>query len=281
MAFVLTPTTPPAADAAISLEQYVDFVNQQVDIDEPDSLIASAPQLAALAANKHLLRDKINEALKQPAQFQQGNPYADTSLMLWSNSDHGYTDKRFFVRANIWVVPKVYANNATLDAELKAFQVAHNHNFSLLTAGYWGPGYRTDIYDLAVDTVQGRVGEKVDLRFAQSVTLAEGSILFFRRFQDVHIQYPPAELSISLNLIPLEKGKAWSEQYEFDLVNQTISAINHTDVWNRVDLIRMAALLGDGNTLDIISHLAAKADNYRVQAAAQAALAQLAQLAQD
>jgi hypothetical protein len=276
MAIVLTPATPLEADAAISLEQYVDFINRQVDIDDPASLIDSAPQLAALAANKHLLRDKINAALKHPAQFQQGNLYTDTSLMLWSNSDQGHSDKRFFVRANIWVAPKVYANNATLDAELKAYQIAHNHNFSLLTAGYWGPGYSTDIYDLDVDTMAGQVGEKVGLRFQQSVTLAEGSVLFFRRFRDVHIQHPPPQLSISLNLIPLEKGKAWAEQYDFDVDKQTITAVTHTDVWNRVDLLRMAALLGDGNTLDIISHLAQKVDSQRVQTAAQEALAQLA-----
>ncbi|MEN9866008.1 MAG: hypothetical protein RL748_1598 [Pseudomonadota bacterium] len=275
MAIVLTPTTVLDADAAISLEQYVDFINQQVDIDDPDSLIASAPQLAALAANKHLLRDKINAALKHPAQFQQGNLYTDTSLMLWSNSNDGNARKRFFVRANIWVAPKVYANNASLDAELKAYQIAHNHNFSLLTAGYWGPGYSTDIYDLDADNMVGEVGEKVGLQFQQSVTLSEGSILFFRRFRDVHIQHPPPDLSISLNLIPLEKGKAWAEQYDFDVETQTITAITHTDVWNRVDLIHMAALLGDGNTADIISHLAKTVDNQRVQHAAQAALAQL------
>ncbi len=264
----MATTIHTTATDILSLEEYIDFIMHNVDLDDAASLIESAPKLKALANNKHLLRNQINQFLKSPDQSQGDNLYTDNSFIFWKNFGSSAATKRFMVRANVWLEPKAYGGNLEWDALHKAYNIAHNHNFSLLTAGYWGGGYATDIFEVDESKIVGYVGEKVQLTFLERTRLNENSMIFFRRFKDVHIQYPPEDLSISLNLIPYEAGKEIAEQFDFDMKNSTISAIAHTNVWDRVNLLKIASLVGDENTYDIIDEFSQRSTCPRTRLAA-------------
>jgi hypothetical protein len=70
-----------------------------------------------------------------------------------------------------------------------------------MTVGFFGPGYETTIYEYDSSKVTGFVGESVDLRFLETTQLPPGKVMLYRPHADVHAQYPPSELSISLNLM--------------------------------------------------------------------------------
>ena len=144
--------------AAITLEEYVDYVSREVDPDDEASIIASAHMLRALANNRRVIGDYLTAELQSWKTFQPTNSYTAQTLMLAQRG-------RFAVRANIWEPP---GSSPELRAHQKAlyyYQVPHDHNFSFLTVGYVGPGYETLIYERDPDAIVGVPGESVDLRF--------------------------------------------------------------------------------------------------------------------
>ena len=98
-----------------------------------------------------------------------------------------------------------------------SYNIAHDHNFSFLTVGYLGPGYETDIYEYDYDSVEGYVGEKVEMQFLEKVRFAAGMAMYYRASRDLHIQHPPSEMTIPLNLLIQPPEVRLREQYEFDL----------------------------------------------------------------
>ena len=85
--------------AAITLEEYVDYVSREVDADDEASIIASAHMLRALANNRRIVGDyltaelRVLEGLSADQQLYRANPHARTAR------------GRFAVRANIWEPP--------------------------------------------------------------------------------------------------------------------------------------------------------------------------------
>ncbi len=81
-------------------------------------------------------------------------------------------------------------------------QVAHSHNFSLLDTNYFGPGYETDVFDWDVDDHPDPApNEPVQLQPRGRYQLAPGTVMYYRAFEDAHIQYEPTAYSASINLL--------------------------------------------------------------------------------
>src|SRR3546814_4352282 len=78
-----------------------------------------------------------------------------------------------FVRANIWPAEADHCFKAS-GAKTFVYGVPHDHNFSFLTSGYFGPGYRSDYYEYDYAQVAGYVGERPGLRFIERSALSEG-----------------------------------------------------------------------------------------------------------
>ncbi|MFE0800390.1 hypothetical protein [Streptomyces sp. NPDC058812] len=92
---------------AVDLADCLDHLRGCLDPAEPDSLLASAPLLYALGAGPLLL-----------------------------GSGPGWT-----VRADIW------SPADRNDAALHSYELPPDHNFSFLTVGHLGPGYRTEVWE--------------------------------------------------------------------------------------------------------------------------------------
>ena len=124
-----------------------------------------------------------------------------------------------------------------------------------MTVNYLGPGYDTDIYEYDYATVSGYVGEPVELRFLEKKRFGTGSVMLYRANTDVHIQHPPAELTITLNLIWAPADVRLHDQFIFDVDRKLISGYAGGDADRRLGLLRMAGQLGDAQTRELLEDI--------------------------
>jgi len=152
-----------------------------------------------------------------------------------------------FLRANIWPAEHdlCFQNSG---AKTFVYGVPHDHNFSFLTSGYLGPGYRSDYFEYEYEDVCGYAGEQVNLRFVERSALHEGKLMLYRAHRDVHSQLPPGSLSVSLNVMHVDPAQAWCDQYGFDLESKRITRVlspNASEVF-----LRAAVASGTSEALD-------------------------------
>jgi len=141
-----------------------------------------------------------------------------------------------FLRANIWPAERDLCFQ-TSGAKNFVYGVPHDHNFSFLTSGYSGPGYRSDYYEYDYKDVVGYGGEDAGLRFVERSALSEGKLMLYRAHRDVHSQLPPEALSVSLNVMHVDPAQGWFDQYGFDLERGQVTRVlspNATEAFLRV-----------------------------------------------
>ena len=251
-----------------SLEEYQEYVTNRVNVRDLDSVCSSADQLKALANNKTFLIEHFNRSLRDWRNFQLANSYTAQTLLLGSGPD-------FVIRANIWTP---LTNDASLRAEQKrlfVYDVPHDHNFSFLTVGYFGPGYETTIYEYDPGRVTGKIGEKVDLRFLETTTLPAGKMMLYRMSRDVHTQNYPENFSISLNLLLAPPETNQREQFLFDLESSRIAQYARNTASTRLMMCRVARYIGNARTATLLDELASGHSSARVRLTATESLAML------
>lgn len=237
---------------SISIAEYCEWMEANVDFRDEASVLASASTFHQLSNNRTLLEEIITSSLKTEAEgIQQFNVYTDATFILAMSRN-----KPFFVRANVWKKPQ--ARNGTHDWENQhySYLLAHDHNFDFMTVGYHGLGYRTEIYEYDKEAISGYIGEKIELRFLEDTRLECGKVMFYRKSKDVHVQHPPEQLSISLNLMMRCTDQHTRQQFEFDVQNSKIKNYLSGDISLRVSLIEMAAELGGTACVDILDRIA-------------------------
>lgn len=232
----MTTTIPCEDPLIISLPEYVDFCCHTDNLEDPDVTLDTAYMLRRLANNPQVLVVFLNEQLKHIDQYRVKTDFTPPSFYLYQSS-------RFSVRAVLWLP----SHEEDESYAAKGYGVTHNHHFNFLTCGYYGPGYRTVIYDFDSQQCAGLIGERVSLQWKEDTILSRGKLMHYRHSRDVHIQYPPESLSLSLNLVFPSHPNA-SIQYAFDLDTQTISG--HLDVLPTTSILMMVAeRLHDQNTV--------------------------------
>ena len=257
------------APAPITFEEYIEYVRREVDPDDSDSVQASAEKLQGLSQNKQLLLDMMHRELTAAVAKEDSKFYTAHSFVL--GSANGMT-----VRGNIWPKVDSFQNVSHRRAHINkvyAYEYPHDHNFNFLTVGWFGPGYITDVYEYDYEDVGGCDGEKVSLKFLERTHLSDGKVMFFREGRDVHIQYPPPEVSVSLNLLVRTSRTSAREQFIFDIAEQKIrSMATGSDVARTVLAIEFATMLGNQATVEVLNRLVGSSRSGRVRAAAMKAM---------
>jgi hypothetical protein len=256
-------TLPCDTREEVSVGEYVEYI-RRVDLTNQDAIAESAAMLRALANDRTLVVQRINQEIEK--SFRSTELPSAQTIFLGGG-------KNFYVRAAIW--PSSAAiSSGHLYQDKFAYHIAHDHNFSFLTVNYLGPGYETEIYEYDYEAVEGYAGEPVQLRFLEKVKFAHGTVMLYRASQDVHIQYPPEELSVTLNLMISTPEIAARDQYYFDTARRVIMhCAPDTDASKNVSLMKMAGYLGDANTQDLLTGLAKRHPNRRARLQAFEALA--------
>lgn len=212
------------------------------DPGDEGSLAKGSTALARLANNRTFLRDILIAQLE--SRYSEGgveSAYGPQSIVL-SRIGGGN-----FLRANIWPSADESCFRAS-GADAFVYGVPHDHNFSFLTAGYFGPGYASDYYEYDYETVAGYRGEKAALRFVERSCLSEGKLMLYRAHRDIHSQIPPEAMSVSLNIMHIDPAQGWHDQYAFDLDSNAVTGIlNPTST---ECFLRCAVGMGGENALE-------------------------------
>lgn len=255
----------PPAGPMLDLEEVAARLDERgVDLSDEASVMHCADLLAGLARNRDFLADRVIAELKASYRNQLESNRYSAQVFLLHRSPRGY-----FLRANMWPAAGDAAYAAS-GAGAFAYGLPHDHNFSFLTTGYFGPGYVSDYYDYDADSIDGCIGEPLNLRFVERSQLGEGRMMLYRAHRDVHSQLPPASLSVSLNIMAEGEHVSWRDQYIVDLDRGTIAkrpTLSPSEM-----LLRCAVHLTD-NGRDVAEHFAKAHPVPRVRANAIAALA--------
>ena len=258
-------TIDPPAGSALDLAEVAARLDESgIDLTQEDSIARCAALLAGLQRNRDFLATRVIAALQASYADQLEINRYSAQVFLLHRSPRG-----FYLRANLWpaATDAVYAASGPAAF---SYGVPHDHNFSFLTAGYFGPGYVSDYYDHDPEAIDGRLGEPLDLRFVERSTLIEGRMLLYRAHRDIHRQLPPESLSLSLNIMDEGEHVPWRDQYIVDLEAGTIA--RRPTLTSGEMLLRCAVHLTD-NGKDIADHFAKAHPVPRVRANAIAALA--------
>ena len=242
-------TIPCNTPSIISVHEYMEYVRTKVDLRDVDSIAESASMLKALANDRELVVRELNQRIEN--YLADGAIPSAQALLLGRGSD-------FYVRAAIWPAISDMASGRTYQDQF-AYNLAHDHNFSFMTVNYLGPGYETEIYEYDYEKVEGYIGEPVDLRFLEKVRFGSGTAMLYRASRDVHVQYAPTELTITLNLMIAHPDIRVRDQFYFDLSSRTIASYPpEIAASSRASLLNLAGFLGDENTPQLLSDLAVR-----------------------
>jgi hypothetical protein len=258
-------------EAIASLAETADALNGSgFEPSDEESLDHAARCLRRLGNNRDFLGDLLIEVLTQRHREDVvDNGYGPQVVMLVPPRG-GY-----FIRANIWPSEQEHMTRAS-GASTFAIGLPHDHNFSFLTHGYFGPGYWSDYYEYDYGEVAGYRGEPVpSLRFTGRSRLEPGKLMLYRAHLDVHAQLPADSLSVSLNIMHTGGAQAWLDQYRFDLERREVAAIlspGPSDAF-----IKLAVALGSEDALDLAHAFAREHPSDRMRLVAWDALAAQAQ----
>ncbi len=264
------PRVIELADTGVfSLDECVDSIAARgFDPGDEDSLLGAARDLRRLGNDRRFLGDILIDELKR----RDGPDIAMTTYgpqLVMLSRPAG----EFFLRANIWPAPGEHVMRASGEAPFY-FDVPHDHNFSFLTLGYFGPGYWSDYYEYDFEAVAGYRGETVNLRFVERSRLSEGRLMLYRAHRDVHVQHPADALSVSLNVMHMAPHQGWYDQYRFDVSDKRIAGILNTG--SAEAMLRVAVGLGLEEALDLAEQFGRNHPSDRMRLAGWEALAMAA-----
>jgi len=219
------------------------------DPQDEGSLTHAALWLRRLGNNRAFLGDLVIDRLKTRHRETdpEGIGYGPQVITL------SRPDGAHFMRANIWPSKAEHAYRAS-GADSFVYGLPHDHNFNFLTLGYFGPGYWSDYFEFDYEALHGFAGERAGLRFVERARLEEGCIQLYRAHADVHAQWPPDTLSVSLNLMHRTPLQGWFDQYVFDTEADVVVRIANPSA-SEV-FLRMAVGLGGETARDLAWHFA-------------------------
>jgi hypothetical protein len=253
-----------------SIAEVADALNASgFDPCDEESLAHAALWLRRLGNDRDFLGDLLVEELaRRHREDVLESDYGPQVVMLVP------PDGDFFVRANIWPSAQEHMIRASGNTNF-AIGLPHDHNFSFLTHGYFGPGYWSDYYEYDYSSVAGYRGEPVpSLRFIERSRLEPDKIMLYRAHLDVHSQLPADSLSVSLNIMHTQGAQSWLHQYKFDLERREIAAILAPGPSEA--FVKLAVALGSTEALDLAHSFARRHPSDRMRLAAWDALARAA-----
>jgi len=234
------------------------------DPADAQSLDHAALWLRRLGNNRDFLGDVLVESLVTRHRDEPAQGYGPQVIMLTAPGASS------FLRAAIWPGREEGMLGAS-GKESFVYGLPHDHNFSFLTHGYFGPGYWSEFYEYDYDGVTGWSGEAAQLRHMGRHRLEPDRIMLYRAHVDVHLQLPADSLSVSVNVMHAVPAIRWLDQYTFDVDKGTIA--QNVDCGPSETFLRLAVALGGGEALDLAETFARSHPSDRLRVTAWDALA--------
>ncbi|HMN76639.1 MAG TPA: hypothetical protein PKC97_11280 [Burkholderiaceae bacterium] len=205
------------SDERLELSEFIRRCDEKI-VSQRADISAAAEDLAALARNKSHLTSLLANILSERVESAENASslrYSDQCQILVRRP-------QYYVRIAAWDVPRQRGDSFKYDERYFSYGFVHNHNFDLLTAGIYGPGYISVSWRLEIPVQYLSSGRPVKLVKVPDERLRDGDVLLYERWHDVHMQQPPESFSMSLNLIVEDFNVP---QYSFDPTQKT--AVEH------------------------------------------------------
>lgn len=251
----------PRNPVPIAVEDLMEAARKAYKGDSVEAMQVIAGTFQGLAANREFLRDALIAELKRIASDPNLSRFTPHSMTI-------YRAPPFSLRLNLWLPPTGSARKIEQEARVFSYDRAHDHNFSLLTAGVGGPGYRTRIYEYDFDSVEGYDRERVEMTFLEDTRLPEGKVMIYRPHRDIHVQMPPEQPSMSLNLLIDERELLDVPQFFFDLETSSLIPLNENEVGRRVSFLEAVGHFADETCAPLLFDVARQNRNPALRAAA-------------
>jgi len=252
-------------DAACSLGDCAEAIHSGGFVPSDEASVASAAQwLRRLGNNSDFLGDILLASLAGRHTDEPAQGYGPQAIQL-TRPQGGV-----FLRAAVWPGLRDTMVEASGSASF-VYGLPHDHNFSFLTHGYFGPGYWSDYYEYEYEDVAGWTGELAHLQSAGRHRLEPGKMMLYRAHRDVHRQLPADSLSVSLNVMHADPALHWLDQYSFDVEKGTITG--RVDSGPSEAFLRVAVALGGDEALDLAERFALRHPSERMRLTAFDALA--------
>lgn len=233
----------------VGVEEVLELAMRQVDPRDPAALLELAEPLYGLAGDPALLQRCINHSL---THWRGGN-----SHFYSSQSCHIASRGPFVLRINLWPLLPADPRRRAILADVLSYYDYHDHNFSFITANYFGPGYATEMYAYQRGTAAIYPGRRVDLEYQGRHTLDANTVLLYEQYRDIHMQLPPARLSASLNLMMTPPDAGLADQFYFDVDKGCVRdyVASSSSSHKRVNALGFARHFHDGDTLALLQEI--------------------------
>jgi hypothetical protein len=145
--------------------------------------------------------------------------------------------------------------------------------FTSLLTGYFGSGLIHDIYDYEPERIVGHPGEPVPLRFRETQTLSMNAVTLMRPHAEIIHRRPPETFSATLGMFiyPMVGDQHVIDMHQHRLCDYLPLLPSS----RRVTLLRLAGLMGDDHTRELLKELSQDAPCWRTRLAALEAAAHL------
>ncbi|MGN2254285.1 hypothetical protein ACFWZ4_12965 [Frateuria sp. GZRe12] len=237
-------------------EEFLEQVSAAYDGVDPESVLPFVADFRKVANNQKAFLARLHSEI-DGSVVQRFAQYSQSSWLL-----AGVRGQRPFLRVNMW--PPIDPASAEARDLCKAYSyyLPHNHNFSFLTTNYLGEGYTTEVWEITDDTKSIQVGQEIKLAFAGKFQLSHSSIMLYEAEKDVHVQFPPSSLSLSLNLMLYSERDKFRPQHFFEPNSRrVVGESKQSPGARRLGLINMAAWLGTEETADMLDFLSRTTDD--------------------
>lgn len=222
---------PAQISNSINLDQFIDYVEREIDFEDPASIAEAKGQIQAVASDPTWFIEYLNKEIEQDLLRDRAvrNEYTSNTFLILVSKKGNY-----FIRANVWM-PSDDPLRREVPKSLYAEEFLHDHTFDLLTVGLLGSGYRTTVYNYAGDAIIGNLDERVPVDEPVDLQLSPGAAIFMEKNVTIHRQHPPEDISVSLNLACRDMRDPMRKQYEFEEDTQgilRIRGIHYSDALN-------------------------------------------------
>ena len=260
MAYSVAPRDHPTP---VEVEDFIGALRKVYRVNSVEAMLSVADIFQGLPANREFLRDALIAEIKRiGAERHNLGSFAPQSFII-------HRALPFSLRLNLWVPPAGSSRKVEQEARIYSYERAHDHNFSLLTVGAGGPGYRTLVFEYDRSTIGGYEGEPVEMTHLEDTSLPTGKAMIYRPLRDIHVQLPPDAPSMSLNLLVVEEKEIVEQpQYFFDLETRTIVPMNENEVGRRVGFLHAVGYFADEKCAALLFDLARQSRNPSLRAAA-------------
>lgn len=263
----------PATKRVRSLEAFIDHLEADIELTDPVGLAAGANAFLELSNDADLVATHFNRQIEH--YFATGTMATNGPQSILLGKGTG-----FFLRANIWLPPKLTGPFASHEARLYSYGSTHDHNFSFMTVGHFGPGYTTDLYRYDPASVTGYEGELVDLEFVERTSLTQGRVMVYEEKRDAHTQHAPEAISISLNVMVVSERIQRLDQYFFDPHASRITGTpRFATIHQRASIVELAGHVANSATIELLADLLERAPCRRVRESAVAGVSHASGLA--